>query len=174
MEVPSVHSACSCRSNICDGLYHAGFSGCSRRHEISRLLLPVIDQVFWQGTLPPLQAHHRQFPSEDGAFVRLKEPITVSGTICRADWVDGASTRCRDTLDGGEPRQEDWKASGCSICAVFEVSPCSAIFTNKYVDHELLHGMRWSSARPNQDLNRLGQLARGGFRPVVVAINRSR
>lgn len=61
----------------------------------------------------------------------LKEPIVVNGTICRADWVDGASVRCRDTLEGGEKRQEDWTPSGCSICAMFEASPCRDIFTDR-------------------------------------------
>ena len=82
----------------------------------------------WEGALPPLLAHHRQFPSESGAYVRLKEPITVRGTICRADWVDGASNVCRDKLEGGEERQEDWQPSDCSVCAFFSVSPCNGIF----------------------------------------------
>ncbi|CAM9591577.1 unnamed protein product [Ectocarpus sp. 8 AP-2014] len=85
-------------------------------------------EEMWEGTLPPLWAHHRQFPSEPGAYVRLKEPITVYGTICRADWVDGASNVCRDTLEGGQKREEDWEPSDCSICAFFSVSPCKGIF----------------------------------------------
>ncbi|CAN0479074.1 unnamed protein product [Ectocarpus sp. 12 AP-2014] len=85
-------------------------------------------EEMWEGTLPPLLAHHRQFPSEPGAYVRLKEPITVYGTICRADWVDGASNVCRDTLEGGQKREEDWEPSDCSICAFFSVSPCKGIF----------------------------------------------
>ena len=64
--------------------------------------------------------------------MRLEQPITVNGTICRADWVDGVSTRCRDTTEGGKKREEDWKPSHCSICAVFEASPCSEIFSKRY------------------------------------------
>ena len=78
--------------------------------------------------LSPLLAHGRQFPSEEGAYVRLQEPIIVGGTICRADWVDGATTRCRDTLHGGEKRKEDWQASTCAVCKHFEASPCGDIF----------------------------------------------
>lgn len=85
-------------------------------------------QESWQGTLPPLFAHNRQFPNEEGAYERLKEPITVNGTICRADWVDGASIRCRDTFEGGNKRLEDWAPSSCKMCAMFNASPCSEIF----------------------------------------------
>ncbi|CAM9823542.1 unnamed protein product [Ascophyllum nodosum] len=90
-------------------------------------------QDAWHGILPPLRAFNRQFPSEEGAYMRLEQPITVNGTICRADWVDGVSTRCRDTTEGGKKREEDWKPSHCSICAVFEASPCSEIFSKRFI-----------------------------------------
>eukprot|EP00752_Nemacystus_decipiens_P015157 g13502.t2 len=92
----------------------------------------AMKEELWEGALPPLLAHDRQFPSELGAYVKLKEPIKVRGTICRADWVDGASNVCRDKLEGGEDRQEDWQPSDCSICAFFSVSPCNDIF-NRFV-----------------------------------------
>lgn len=105
-------------------------SGCDPIYPpfLSRVARVLSSQEMWEGALPPLLAHHRQFPSESGAYVRLKEPITVRGTICRADWVDGASNVCRDKLEGGEERQEDWQPSDCSVCAFFSVSPCNGIF----------------------------------------------
>lgn len=81
-------------------------------------------QTSWSGTLPPLLAHDRQFTSEEGGYDRLEEPLTLSGSICRADWVDGRTSRCRTLTEGGEKRTDGWRPQGCSICNILEASPC--------------------------------------------------
>eukprot|EP00903_Cladosiphon_okamuranus_P018374 g16902.t2 len=103
----------------------------------------------WEGMLPPLLAHNRQFPREPGAYTRLKEPITVRGTICRADWVDGASIVCRDRLEGGEERQEDWKPSNCYICEYISVTPCNGIF-NRFIEATKRHQEYLETFKPEK------------------------
>lgn len=85
-------------------------------------------QVSWKGELPPLSAHDREFPSEEGSFNRLDEPLTVTGSICRADWVEGESGRCRTLTETGEKREDGWVPKGCVLCNTFEASPCRDLF----------------------------------------------
>lgn len=82
--------------------------------------------------------HHRHFPREDGVYSKLEKSITVKGSICRADWVDGASTRCRTVVSEGEERR-GWLPSGCSLCNTLRSSPCCDIFA-RLVVLESRHG----------------------------------
>lgn len=105
------------------------------------LLANANTQASWKGKLPPMLVHHRHFPREEGQFKRLEEPITLKGSICRSDWVDGASTRCRITAEEGEERR-GWSPSGCSLCNTLRSSPCCDIFARSVGGCRLLvnHG----------------------------------
>ncbi|CAM9364431.1 unnamed protein product, partial [Discosporangium mesarthrocarpum] len=94
----------------------------------------------WQGQLPALSAHHRYFPGVQGGYTPLEKPLKLTGSICRADWVDGASTKCRLPKElGGEPganeeegqgleERRKWEPSGCHLCNTLRGSPCHDIF----------------------------------------------
>ncbi|CAM9352111.1 unnamed protein product, partial [Laminaria digitata] len=84
--------------------------------------------VPWKGSLPPLSAHGRDFPSEDGSYDKLDAPLTVTGSVCRADWVDGTTGRCRTLTEGGDKRTDGWTPQGCIICNTLEASPCRDIY----------------------------------------------
>ncbi|CBJ32672.1 expressed unknown protein [Ectocarpus siliculosus] len=81
----------------------------------------------WKGLLPPLSAHERDFPSEEGSYNKLDEPLTLTGSICRADWVEPMTGVCRTTTAGGGKREDGWTPQACSICNTLESSPCRDI-----------------------------------------------
>ena len=81
-------------------------------------------QVPWKGSLPPLSAHGRDYPSEEACYDKLDAPVTVTGSVCRADWVDGTTGRCRTLTEGGDKRTDGWTPQGCIICNTLEASPC--------------------------------------------------
>lgn len=85
-------------------------------------------QESWTGSLPALSAHERDFPSEEGSYNKLDEPLTLAGTICRADWVEGKTALCRTKTAGGGKREDGWTPRGCINCNTFEASPCRDIF----------------------------------------------
>ncbi|CAM9831673.1 unnamed protein product [Ectocarpus sp. 12 AP-2014] len=82
----------------------------------------------WKGLLPALSAHERDFPSEEGSYTKLDEPLTLTGSICRADWVEGMTGVCRTTTAGGGKREDGWTPQGCTICNTLESSPCRDIY----------------------------------------------
>ncbi|CAN0463928.1 unnamed protein product [Ectocarpus sp. 12 AP-2014] len=82
----------------------------------------------WKGLLPALSAHERDFPSEEGSYNKLDEPLTLTGSICRADWVEGMTGVCRTTTAGGGKREDGWTPQGCIICNTLESSPCRDIY----------------------------------------------
>ncbi|CAM9241610.1 unnamed protein product [Ectocarpus fasciculatus] len=82
----------------------------------------------WKGLLPALSAHERDFPSEEGSYNKLDEPLTLTGSICRADWVEGMTGVCRTTTAGGGKREDGWTPQGCTICNTLESSPCRDIY----------------------------------------------
>ncbi|CAN0087391.1 unnamed protein product, partial [Ectocarpus sp. 4 AP-2014] len=85
-------------------------------------------QDSWKGLLPALSAHERDFPSEEGSYNKLDEPLTLTGSICRADWVEGMTGVCRTTTAGGGKREDGWTPQACIICNTLESSPCRDIY----------------------------------------------
>lgn len=85
-------------------------------------------QDSWKGLLPALSAHERDFPSEEGSYNKLDEPLTLTGSICRADWVEGMTGVCRTTIAGGGKREDGWTPQACTICNTLESSPCRDIY----------------------------------------------
>ncbi|CAM9937000.1 unnamed protein product [Scytosiphon promiscuus] len=88
----------------------------------------ALTQESWKGQLPALSAHERDFSNEEGSYHKLDEPFTLTGSICRADWVEGESGRCRTTTAEGEKRKDGWTPQGCIICNTLEASPCRDIY----------------------------------------------
>ena len=90
-------------------------------------MLPT-PQDSWKGPLPALSAHDRDFPIEEGSFDKLDEPLTLTGSICRADWVESKTGLCRTKTAGGRKREDGWTPQGCIICNTLEASPCRDIY----------------------------------------------
>eukprot|EP00903_Cladosiphon_okamuranus_P019938 g18323.t1 len=88
----------------------------------------AITEESWEGQLPALSAHERDFPTEEGRFHKLDEPLNLKGSICRADWVEGTSGFCRTKTIKGRKREDGWKPRSCIICNQLEASPCRDIF----------------------------------------------
>ncbi|CAM9128303.1 unnamed protein product [Choristocarpus tenellus] len=86
-------------------------------------------QSSWTGELPALTAYNRHFPAAEGKYEKLKKPIKLTGSICRADWVDGPSAKCRVPVTEEElDERRKWEPSGCHLCNTLRGSPCHDIF----------------------------------------------
>lgn len=71
-----------------------------------------------------MSSHDREFPSEDGGYVKWPKPMTVVAMVCRADWVQGTTGMCRARTKDGEKRKDGWTPQECILCNTLEASPC--------------------------------------------------
>ncbi|CAM9783695.1 unnamed protein product, partial [Laminaria digitata] len=114
----------SCAVDVTPGNLSGGPLGSAALIEQIKRAGAAAKDVPWKGSLPPLSAHGRDYPSEDGCYDKLDAPLTVTGSVCRADWVEGTTGRCRTLTAGGDKRTDGWTPQGCIICNTLEASPC--------------------------------------------------